>query len=322
MKIKRSLSALLAVIVALSLFGCQLARKDAGGSTGKDRLIGVFVTREYLDLFDMDGYLNDNLQNLSGGEFHADGNDAKYQGRLYAVLQEITLTSDTGEKSTKLEYVFPGADGISYFAARVPAMEESESYITSGSDEAISDGQLALNYGDTEDKITLDGTIYLADLSGNYSCYINPVYQSEDGSVYAVSGDGMEMCSGAGMAQTLEDKTVVTENGVSKTVISSIKISIETLAPPEKIVILQMDKDSAILSKAEYNPGELPGTLKPEPATAYILEETYSHDASGKEVVTRKLFGPQDETLSAFYARADGICVRQWTTLAWQNGLS
>ena len=132
----------------------------------------------------------------------------------------------------------------------------------------------------------------------------------------------MEMCSGAGMAQTLEDKTVVTENGVSKTVISSIKISIETLAPPEKIVILQMDKDSAILSKAEYNPGELPGTLKPEPATAYILEETYSHDASGKEVVTRKLFGPQDETLSAFYARADGICVRQWTTLAWQNGLS
>lgn len=317
MKIKRVLTAFLAVLLVISFCGCQLALKDAGGSAGKDKLIGVFVTREYLDLFDMDGYLNDNLQNLSGGEIHVEGNDEKYQGRLYAVLQEITLTSDTGEKSTMQEYVFPGADGISYFAARVPAAEGRESYITSGSDEAISDGQLGLNYGDTEDKITLDGTIYLADLSGNYSCYINPVYQSEDGSVYAVSGDGMEMCSGAGMSQTLEEKSTVTENGVSKTVISSIKISIETLSPPEKIVLLQMDKDSTILSKAEYNPGELPDTLKPEPATAYILEETYAHDASGEEVVTRKLFSAQDETLSAFYARADGICVRQWTALEW-----
>ena len=83
-----------------------------------------------------------------------------------------------------------------------------------------------------------------------------------------------------------------------------------------------MNKDSAILSRAEYAPGELPKTLKPEPATAYILEETYSHDASGKETVTRKLFGAEDAALSAFYARADGICVKQWVTLEWQNGLS
>ncbi|MEN6418477.1 MAG: hypothetical protein ABFC73_06105 [Clostridiaceae bacterium] len=321
MKIKRVLTAFLAVLLMASLCGCQLAREDAGGTEEKDKLIGVFVTREYLDLFDMDGYLSDNLQNLSGGEFHVDGNNEKYQGRLYAVLQDITLTSDTGEQSTMQEYVFPDVDGVSYFAARVPAAEGRESYISSGSDEAISDGQLGLNYGDTEDKITLDGTIYLADLSGNYSCYINPVYQSEDGSVYAVSGGGMEMCSGAGMSQTLEEKSTVTENGVSKTVISSIKISIETLPPPEKIVLLQMDKDSTILSKAEYNPGELPGTLKPEPATAYILEETYAHDVSGEEVVTRKLFGAEDAVLSAFYARADGICVRQWTTLAWETSL-
>jgi hypothetical protein len=319
MKSKRIFTAFLTVLLMMSFCGCQLALKDAGESTGEDKLIGVFVTREYLDLFDMDGYLNDNLQNLSGGEILVDGNSEQYQGRLYAVLQDITLTSDTGEQSTTQDYVFPGIDGVSYFAARVPAAEESESYITSGSDDAISDGQLGLNYGDTEDKITLDGTIYLADLSGNYSCYINPVYQSEDGSVYAVSGDGLEMCSGAGMSQTLEEKTTVTENGVSKTVISSIKISIATLAPPEKIVILQMDMDSAILSRAEYAPGELPKTLKPEPATAYILEETYSHDASGKETVTRNLFDAEDAVLYAFYARADGICVRQWTALEWES---
>ena len=317
MKIKRSLSALLAVIVALSLYGCQLAREDADGSAGKDRLIGVFVTREYLDLFDMDGYLNDNLQNLSGGEISLDGSSEQYQGRLYAALQDRTLTSDTGEESTTQEYVFPGVEGISYFAARIPATEESESYITTSSDEAVSDGLLSMNYSDTEDKITLDGTIYLANLSGNYSCYINPVYQSEDGSVYAVSGDGMEMCGGAGMSQTLEEKTAVTENGVSKTVISSIKISIETLCPPEKIVILQMDKNSEIVSRQEYTPGELPEMLKTETVTVYILEETYSHDASGGEVVTRKLYSPQDDILSAFYARADGVCVRQWTSLEW-----
>jgi hypothetical protein len=66
MMIKRSLAVCLAVCFLLTLAGCQLAVEDAGGTNNGDRLIGVFVTKEYLDLFDTEGYLNDNISKLSG----------------------------------------------------------------------------------------------------------------------------------------------------------------------------------------------------------------------------------------------------------------
>lgn len=122
---------------------------------------------------------------------------------------------------------------------------------------------------------------------------------------------------GMAMGQTLDESTTVTENGVSKTVTTSVKISIALLFPPERVVVLQMDKNSDVISRVAYIPGELPETLNPESETAYILVETYKHNASGAEAVTRKLFTPQDDVLSCFYARADGICVKQWTTLEW-----
>lgn len=182
MKIKRIISTFLAVLLVMSFCGCQLAREDAAEGTGDDRLIGVFVTKEYLDLFDFEGYLNDNMQNFTGGAISLDGGGEQYQGRLYAVLQDHTLTDDSGKQTTTQEYVFPGVDGFSYFAAEIPATDESESYISSGSDEAISDGMMSLSYGDEEDKITLDGTIYLSSVNGSIICYINPVYQAKDGS--------------------------------------------------------------------------------------------------------------------------------------------
>lgn len=321
MKIKRSISILLIILMAAALSGCQLAREDAAEGAGNDRLVGVFVTSEYLDLFDFEGYLNDNLQNFSGGEITLDGNGEQYQGRLYAVLQDRTLTSDSGKQSTIQEFVFPDVDGITYFAAKIPATDESESFISSGSDEAISDGHVGLSYGDEEDKITLDGTIYLSPSSDQCAFYVNPVYQTKDGSVYAVSGNGMEMSGiqdeGMAMSQTLDESTVITENGKSKTMTTSVKISFSLLLPPETVVVLQMDSDSNAVSRVAYTPSELPDTLKPETATAYILVETYKHDASGAEIVTRELFSSQNETMTSFYARSDGVCVKQWTTLEW-----
>ena len=60
----------------------------------KDRLIGIFVTTEYLDLFDFEGYLNENMNKvLSGGEI-SQADSAKYEGRLYADLVEKTLTQN------------------------------------------------------------------------------------------------------------------------------------------------------------------------------------------------------------------------------------
>ena len=65
------------------LGGCQLAREDAGANAIQDRLIGVFVTTDYIDLFDAEGYLNENLKGFQNGNVIVDGDTRRYEGRLY-----------------------------------------------------------------------------------------------------------------------------------------------------------------------------------------------------------------------------------------------
>lgn len=322
MKHKRIFASCLALLLLL-LTGCQLAREDAGENANGDRLIGVFVTTEYLDLFDMEAYLNDNINKMSGGgEITMDGESGKYQGRLYATLATKTLTSEETGKTTDIqEYVFESMDGIAYFAATVPATEHADSFITSGSDAAISDGHMSLHYGDDEDKTALEGTIYLSPGGAGYTQYINPVYQSADGSVYATTGNGFSVDGvqdeGSVYSQTLEETKTITENGSTKSVSISIKISLATMLPPQKIVLLQMDGDSAILTRTEYVPGTLPDTLIVEPDAHYIILETHKQDRQGNAKVSRSLYDKSDESLEGFFCREDGVCVKQWVQLEW-----
>lgn len=326
MKINIRIKGLFVLLIGLlgifSLMGCQLARADAGKETSEYKLIGVLVTHEYLDLFDFEGYLKDNIGSVSGSEIQIKGNSDKYGGRLYAELKERELTNeDTGEKTTTEEYVFENIEGIPYFAATIPSIDGRESYVTTGSDDAITDRHVGLFYGDDEDKITLEGTIYISSLQDGIAHYINPVYQDAHGRVFALTGDGIMMNSvegeGSGFSQNLEETSTSTENGKSKEVSTSVTISIDVILPPEKIVILEMDENSSILGNREYSPGELPDKLTPKREVDYIIVETHKRDSTGTVLVTRELFSREDETLSTFYCRKDGICVKAWTQLTW-----
>ncbi len=320
MKNKRIAAAVLVLALMLSLSACRLAREDGGEIKSKDRLIGVFVTMEYLDLFDFEAYMNDNVGSFThSGEIFVDG--SQYQGRLYAALKPKILTnSDTGETTQIQEYVFEGIEGVPYFAATIPETAADYSSIGTNSGGAVSDGHMGLHCSDEEDMLTLDGTIYVSQ-GQNSSYYVNPVYQSVDGSVYAVSGSGYlssdDQGEGTVFTKTLEETTTVTENRKSKKESSSIKISLAVLYAPKEIVVLQMDADSAVLARESYDPGTLPDKLSPEPGTAYILVETHKRDSEGKIRVSRVLFDRSTESMQSFYARADGVCIKQWTALAW-----
>ena len=98
---------LLAILTAIAalLCGCSLARSDMDASAAsRDRLIGVYITTEYIDLFDLEGYIGANASALSGGSI-GEADAAQYNGRLYAELVDE-------------RYVFPGVDG---FACELPA---------------------------------------------------------------------------------------------------------------------------------------------------------------------------------------------------------
>ncbi len=319
-KVKIAVICLTALLLSI-LTGCQLAREDAGTKASEDRLIGVFLTTEHLDLFDFEGYLNDNIGSLSGGEIKLDGTTEEYQGRRYAELRPRTLTNtETGEKVVTKEYVFPGFEGITYFSARVPTTAEQEGYVTSGSDEAISDGHMNLKYTDQGDSTTMEGTVYVSPGLGS-TYYFNPVYQSEDGNVYAMTGSGFSTSGvrdeGAAYTQTMNATYTMTENGKIKTDSISVKISISVMSPPEKIVVLQMGADSSVVSKTEYAPGEMPESIALEENTEYIVVEAHKTDTNGGKFISRKLYGRDAESLETYYSREDGICVKKWVQVKW-----
>ena len=84
------LACVLVVSFILGVTGAVTFAKDEPADntdgTSKDRLIGVFITTEHLDLFDFESYFQDNANKvMSGGEISS-SDSAPYQGKLYAIL--------------------------------------------------------------------------------------------------------------------------------------------------------------------------------------------------------------------------------------------
>lgn len=319
------LACVLAVSFVLGATGAVTFAKDEptvnAGNASKDRLIGVFITTEYLDLFDSERYVKDNADKvLSGGEIGS-SDRARYQGRLYAKLVDEPYTDpETGETATTKKFVFDGIEGISYFAARYTD-ESGTQYLGAGDDDAISDAHTGLHYTDAGDGIDMKGTIYVSASKGSDVFYCNPVYQTAAGEVYLVSGQGVsyggELSAGMSGSQALKEEQTVTIDGKSETVSSSIEVSICFMDTPIGTSILQFDRDGSIVAREDYAAGALPAEITANPDTEYIIAETRMSSADGKETVTRELFRQDDESLYAFSCREDGICIKQYCSIAW-----
>ena len=89
------------ILAVLMLSGCQLATEEKREDRLQDKLVGVFVTFEPLELdFDIEGYLNDHPGVLSGGEVTLDPGE----GMEYA--QRLPVTVADGD------WLVPGHEGI------------------------------------------------------------------------------------------------------------------------------------------------------------------------------------------------------------------
>ena len=195
---------LLAILTAIAalLCGCSLARSDMDASAAsRDRLIGVYITTEYIDLFDLEGYIGANASALSGGSI-GEADAAQYNGRLYAELVDE-------------RYVFPGVDGFAFFMATTEH-EYGTSY-SNYTDEGVCGGKIAVNTNDNEDSsgeaLELECTIYgITGRNDRHVIYTNPVYQTADGEVYLTSGHGISTSgvgAGALVSQKLTDSTTL-----------------------------------------------------------------------------------------------------------------
>lgn len=306
--IKKHLALML--VLALLLSGCSLARTDIVEETGtdpSDKLIGAFITLEHLDLFDFESYLNDHLSTvLEGGPI--EGDTSAYENRIYAVQTE---------QNGHVDFAFEGLEGYAMFAPTVPQEDPREAYVTTCMDSGINEIKTAVHsIDDNIQEQSLEGTMYLAGDAGVVTFYLNPVYQDEEGRVYLVSGQGLSFnCSvGGSSAMTLDNEASTTVNGEETTQRGSVKVNFEVVSRPEKIVVLQLDADSKVLSRETYAPGTLPQQITPVEGTDYFLVET--HNGSG---VTRKLVEKGTNYLNTFIPLENGILDSISTEILWEE---
>lgn len=293
----------------LLLTGCQLATDEVndGGPGYQDRLVGVVVTTEYLDLFDMEAYLEDNLNDALVGEIT--GDTSAYQGRIYAQEEVAHSTTGDGVPCTSIYYNFDQIDGIQMLCYEVQTILEDGTVHATYTKGYTSEGFGSTSYGGEVN----EGTIYVPEDAGAVTIFTNPVYQDSEGRLYLVAGTGATTNSiGGSMSQNIYEEYTETINGEETTVRREFKVTVEGISVPEKVSIFQMDENNGILDRQEYIPGQLPEELTPADGCAYILVEEYAG-----EKVTRELLEPGNDLIAVSVRSEKLYCATDYCRILW-----
>ena len=291
----------LALLLALCLLpGCSLARPEAGegNGMGQDMMIGVFITREHLDLFDFESYLEDNLNTVmnGGGEISFEDME-KYGGRLYA-------------EKTDEGYDF-GIEGMGAFC--VQGEQDGVPYSAS-----YNIGPMSLNIHTTvTDEGTnwdYSGTVYIH-CGGLEAIYTNPVYQDSEGRVYLTAGSGIssEIVDGSSMSQAMSSEYTTTSEGKTQTYSMCVEITYMGAELPRSYQVLHMSKDSELIQADDYTPETLPEEIRPCEGAEYLIIETQNTDKVTRQIVSRaedscQLFAPTE---------MEGIIAQRRTEVVW-----
>ena len=212
------------------------------------------------------------------------------------------------------EYVFNGVDGMQCFFTNKDNMDNADNAIVSHVDAAFTDKSNSLHViNDDGQNVELKAKLYLS-ASFNEILFQNPVYQTESGEVYAISGQGVGYSGGEGIGGSfsLSESTERYEDGKTVSYGTSVDIAVEVIAVPEKITVLQFDAAGNLISSDSFAPGELPDSM--ESSAAYIVVGTASQSGTKYEV-----FQPDDGSISALYCRNDGVCIKQSCAVNWEG---
>lgn len=294
----KKLSIALILALALVLSGCSMLRED-GAPAQEDRLVGIYITPEYVDTFDLEAYFEDNASSLINGGGEISSQDAaKYSQRIYA--------TDNGGREGHIEFPMWG---IPLISARYE--EDGESYIGNESSDYMDQGGLHVYSSDDGERYEMSGTIY-ADARGHVQAYCNPVYQQADGSIYLVTGQGMSSNGMGTMTFTLSEDSDA--YGDVPAWGMSIELDITATYPTERVAVLLYGADGSLMSRTEYAPGEVPETIAAGDA-AFAVVEDYTMDDSGEAVVERQFLTPGESFTTRTLAEGESFYAIQSTTL-------
>lgn len=302
---KRLFALLLACVM---LTGCQLATDEVNnsGMMNRDELVGVVVTTEHLDLFDMEAFLKENPQAiLKGGQIDTTG----YEQRLYAQEEIEKSTTEDGVPCTTTYYNFDHVDGMYLLDYQAKTYLEDGSLLADVMVGDCSEGILSVAYhGDL-----MEGTIYVPRGSGEVCFFMNPVYQDSEGRLYLLAGTGNSTNELSGsMWHTITEEYTETIDGESTTRKREVKITVEGADVPDKVSIVQMSDENIVLDRQEYAPKDLPESLTPAEGCAYILVEEYT----GNEV-KRTMIEPDEPYITVYVKSDKNYCTSAEMEILW-----
>lgn len=281
------------ILAVLMLTGCQLAREEKREDPIQDRLVGVFVTFEQMDLeFDIEGWLSDNPGALGDGDITLDPAEGmEYAGRLPAVLEEDVL-------------VVPGYEGLSILHI------QEEDYTTMVTGEGVVELNRHIVAGDDGDSVEVEGTVYFPTESEVMLC-ANPVYMTQTGEYYVVQGNSFHSSLECGsMSHSIQDQRTWTVDGMETTQSAKFTVTVEGVSVAQKVALVWMSKEHQVLSRTEYAPGALPETITAE--GDYLIVEQIAG-----ETVSRSLYQPGDQTVTVYSKGEQPWCVPDAMQVNW-----
>lgn len=291
--------------LAVVLSGCQLAKQELGeeADVSGDRLIGMYITQEYLDLFDFEKYFNDHMGQLMSGKETVVEEAARreYGERIYAVYQET--------KEGAGDYIFEGMDGVSFFYAKMPHPQDAGLVLQAGPE--VTD--IKISESDTGQEI--EGTIYCT-TGGKNGFYFNPVYQTAKGEVYLLAGTGISgnLTDGAAFSQRMDEKRTTDKNGEESSENYAVSITICGRDACDRYVIAQMDEQDQKLQETVYLAKELPDCVEVLADAAYLLCTSCRTESDGTEKLSRQVveLSWEENDFSLFVPKESGLLQQKW----------
>ena len=135
-------------------------------------------------------------------------------------------------------------------------------------------------------------------------------------------GHGLSMeerGEGQNYTQKFDSSQVTIINGKTKTEKSSVKLSLAVKYPTDEVVFIQMDEENQVTYSKTCLIIQIPEKIVPEETTAYIIVEEHKTDENGESVITRTVYGTENETIGIYTARDDGICDKTSIEVNWKK---
>ena len=210
----------------------------------------------------------------------------------YELLSVATVDKEGAQSSSEWKISFGDIKG-EYILMPVTEDEDGNTSVGNLCSDGVGDPYLNYNVTDDGETQEISATVYQVSGKSEHTQYVNPVFQKENGEIYAMAGNGYSNGVGGSegntMAATLSGETTTVENGKTKTEGCKVTVQFATMYKPVRTIIYQMNEANQVLKQTAYKPSEVPDSLRVEADTAYILAEIRKEDTSGKMVTTRTI---------------------------------